>query len=111
MARFKFNHQDVTLLASHPPPPVGTYHFDYRNDQLTKLAERINSTEGELILTGDLNTSSYSTHFKKLVNSTDLIDTRAGFGILPSWPTWFPLANITLDHCLISSGLAVKSEK
>lgn len=100
----------ITLLTTHPLPPVGSWYFEHRNDQLGEITSFINShADGEVILIGDLNTSSFSIHFKKLLNETGLVDSRSGFGILPTWPTWFPLANTTLDHCLISKGISVKN--
>lgn len=99
------------LIATHPLPPIGADYFQYRNTQLAALGSYIAGLNSEIILIGDLNTSSYSTHFKKLISTAKLIDTRRGFGELTTWPTWFSPARTTLDHCLISAGLSVKSRK
>lgn len=99
------------FIATHPLPPVDTWYFDHRNTQLAELAELVSEQETEVIVIGDLNTSSYSTHFKSLVSNTELIDTRRGFGQLTTWPTWFNLARTTLDHCLVTKGISIKSRE
>ncbi|MDW3195901.1 MAG: endonuclease/exonuclease/phosphatase family protein [Cytophagales bacterium] len=101
----------VQLIATHPLPPVGADYFQHRNSQLAELGLYIAELDSEVILIGDLNTTSFSTHFKKLTSTAKLIDTRRGFGELTTWPTWFSPARTTLDHCLISAGLSVKSRK
>lgn len=110
-AQFNIGKDSLTILATHPLPPVGKEYFDSRNDQLMALSNFAVSAKNELILIGDLNCSSFSNHFKKLIKNTNLIDTRKGFGILPTWPTWFSLAKTTLDHCLVSEGITVKSRR
>jgi endonuclease/exonuclease/phosphatase (EEP) superfamily protein YafD len=106
---FKLGHDRLTLLATHPLPPVGREYFDSRNSQLFALSNYAIQSKNELILIGDLNCSSFSNHFKILIKDANLIDTRNGFGILSTWPTWFSMMKTTLDHCLISEGLSVKS--
>jgi len=108
---FKINNRKVQLLATHPLPPMGKQTFDLRNNQLKAIARLAKASKSEFILMGDLNTSSYSTHFKRLIEDSNLKDSRKGFGILATWPTWFSPASITLDHCLVSKGIVVKSRK
>jgi len=106
---FWIGNSRVRLIATHPLPPVNTDYFKHRNAQLSEIATLASELDSEVVLIGDLNTSSFSTHFKSLVEESGLIDSRKGFGVLTSWPTWFGLARTTLDHCLISKGLLVKS--
>ncbi|MEM6737986.1 MAG: endonuclease/exonuclease/phosphatase family protein [Bacteroidota bacterium] len=101
----------IRLIATHPLPPVRSDYFEYRNMQLSELGSYIAELNSEVILIGDLNTSSFSTHFKNLASTARLIDTRKGFGQLTTWPTWFNLARTTLDHCLVTEGISVKSRE
>jgi endonuclease/exonuclease/phosphatase (EEP) superfamily protein YafD len=101
----------IRLIATHPLPPVDPWYFDYRNTQLSELSTVVSGLDGEAVVIGDLNTSSFSIHFKKLISNTQLIDSRRGFGQLTTWPTWFDLARTTLDHCLITQGIYVKSRE
>lgn len=108
---FRIANTAVTLLATHPLPPVGNDYFEHRNLQLSELGKFVSNAKNEIVLIGDLNTSSFSIHFKKLIRESKLIDSRNGFGLLTTWPTWFSLAGTTLDHCLISKGISVKARE
>jgi len=94
------------VLATHPLPPWGTMYSQYRNEQLDRLPEYVSSTLPFLLL-GDLNTTPWSYHFRKLVRRSGLIDSSKGRGIQPSWPTSNPLLLIPLDHCLHSADLFI----
>lgn len=106
----KSKNQTITILATHPTPPIGSEYTEYRNSQLIEIA-KLTKGRSNLVVLGDLNTTSYSTHFKSLLNNGNLKDSRKGFGIQSSWPTWFSPASITLDHCLVSNDIVVKSRK
>jgi len=108
---FKVDNTDITLIASHPLPPVGSHFFDQRNLQLEQLGRLVAGAKNEVVLVGDLNISSFSTHFKQLISNSGLSDSRKGFGLLTTWPTWFGLAQTTLDHCLISNDIGVKARE
>ena len=101
----------VTFIATHPLPPISYEEFESRNSQLSELAKISSEIDHEVILIGDLNTSSFSAHFKDLVKRSNLIDSRKGFGLKTSWPVGAELFHITLDHCLISDGLFIKTRE
>jgi len=101
----------VSLIATHPLPPIGYENAKKRNAQLYDLSSHVIELDTEVIVVGDLNTSSFSSHFKHLLKAANLVDSRKGFGLLPSWPTYFYLLKTTLDHCLVSSGIQVKSRE
>jgi endonuclease/exonuclease/phosphatase (EEP) superfamily protein YafD len=66
---------------------------------------------GALVLLGDLNTTSWSPHFRDLINTAGLKDSRAGFGIQPTWPAGTPPLWIPLDHCLVSPEIKVHDRR
>lgn len=99
------------LITTHPLPPIGEMYTDSRNSQLRDLAKFTSTSNENFVVLGDLNTSSYSPHFKSLLEQGKLYDSRKGFGIQSSWPTWFPLASTTLDHCLATKNIRIKSRK
>ena len=109
--QIKVKDQTLNILGTHPLPPVGRTYSNHRNSQLESIALLASETTNHFIVLGDLNTTSYSHHFKKLLKNGNLIDSRKGFGIQGSWPTWLPLASITLDHCLASKDVIIKSRK
>jgi endonuclease/exonuclease/phosphatase (EEP) superfamily protein YafD len=57
---------------------------------------------------GDLNTTSWSPYFRDLVADSGLLDSRRGFGVEPSWPSFgLPLLRIPIDHGLVSPAVSV----
>jgi len=113
MARLRIDDTEFTLLTTHPAPPMGGAHFKHRNRQLEAVAEYVRSVRRPIILVGDLNTTPWSLHFKKLLRRGGLLDSRHGHGIQATWPvpTLLPLLRIPLDHVLHSPEIAVLRRK
>lgn len=101
----------LALLAAHPPPPVSAELFAVRNDQLRQAAALLRRLGARTVLLGDLNTSPWSPFFVRLLQQSGLSSAREGFGLLPTWPSFFPPAMIPIDHCLISRDARVKGVK
>lgn len=97
----------ATFVTTHPAPPLGDAGFDARNIQLANIAAVIAEAAGPRVLIGDLNTSMWGEQYELLVEKTNLVDARHGFGVLPSWPTQLPFAMIPIDHCLVSEEFRV----
>ena len=103
---FVINKKSVTIIATHPVPPISQQAFENRNKQLQYVVNHRSNFAKHLIVVGDFNTSSFSNQFNRLTEN-DLKDSRIGFGLLPTWPAnFFPLQT-TLDHCLISENINV----
>ena len=98
----------VTLVTTHPQPPLDDRGYDARNIQLLSIAETIASIPGPRILAGDLNTAMWGRNYRRLIEVSGLTDARKGFGVLPSWPTQLPFAMIPIDHCLVSEDVMVR---
>ncbi|WP_324719376.1 endonuclease/exonuclease/phosphatase family protein [Salinimicrobium sp. HB62] len=97
----------VSILATHPVPPVGQAAFELRNEQLQAIEELSATQAGNFIVVGDLNTSSYSTHFQNLLLKGELRDSRKGSGIAATWPADLPFMRTTLDHFLLKGSMKV----
>ena len=115
VARLTITGKPVTLLATHPLPPVKPSLFQSRNQQFDRIIQYLTGINNRIILAGDLNTTMWSPYYRRLVDRTNLNNARKGFGILPTWftkgtytqiPDWSTsLFSIPIDHCLISPGL------
>ena len=106
LGTFQLGGQAVTLIATHPRPPVGQTQFLERNRHLADLGKLVRENPNQVMVIGDLNISSFSVHFSDLLDTSGLTDSRAGFGPQATWPSWgFPLRT-TLDHCLLTPRLA-----
>ena len=97
----------VTIVSTHPIPPVGEIGYDARSEQLASIVDLLGTIGGPKVLIGDLNISMWSHLYKQFEASTGLTNTRKGFGALPTWPRQLPFGRIPIDHCLVSPHFTV----
>jgi endonuclease/exonuclease/phosphatase (EEP) superfamily protein YafD len=97
-ARVGLDGHELTIRVVHAPRPGRLHHL-----------ERDLRWDGGCILVGDLNTTSTSPAFDRLIERTGLRDSRRGFGREPTW-TLRKLGlslSIAIDHVLVGADLAV----
>lgn len=97
----------LTVISTHPTIPLGRRGFELRNEQLTFVARLAAEAQGSVVLIGDLNTTMWSHSYRSMLSLSGLRDARRGFGVMPSWPTFMPIAMIPIDHAFVSDDLAV----
>lgn len=103
--------RQLTVVGTHPLPPVSESNTALRNEHLQRLATLVAELEGPVIVIGDLNTTSWSPYFRELIATSRLRDSRRGFGIQPTWPFSFWLLRIPIDHALVSKEIEVTSRQ
>lgn len=97
----------VSVMATHPCPPVTAQSFRLRNNQLEQVAAYLD-TRGPAILIGDINTTMWSPWYRRIERRTGMVNARLGHGVLPSWPTFLPAAaRIPIDQCLVTPDITV----
>ncbi len=111
LAKFSIGRKSVDILFTHPLPPATQHYFQWRNEQFSQIAALRSQFNDNLIVLGDLNTTSWSYYFKDFVGSMKLRDSRAGYGLQTTWPTMMPFLGITIDHCLVSPNIYVLKRK
>lgn len=109
--QLRWNENLVTLIGTHPVPPMNTSMFQSRNRHLQSLATHVSALEGPVIVAGDLNITPWSAHFHKLLQESRLVDSRTGFGLQASWPVYFLPASIPIDHILVSEQIRVQDRR
>ncbi|MDH3490488.1 MAG: endonuclease/exonuclease/phosphatase family protein [Gammaproteobacteria bacterium] len=107
VATMTVNDETLTLISTHPTIPVSQSQYEARNEQLRSIAALANRAAGAVVLSGDLNATVWGRNYRKLEETTGLRNTRRGFGILPTWPTYLPFAMIPIDHALVSDSIGV----
>ncbi|WP_419810234.1 endonuclease/exonuclease/phosphatase family protein [Bacterioplanoides sp.] len=101
--------EGITLLATHPLPPITKDMLQQRDTQLLQAAAEAAQPAGPVIMLGDFNITPWSSAFKQSAELAGLSNCRNGFGILPTWPASLtsPLLMIPIDHCLVSNHFQV----
>ncbi|MBC8506189.1 MAG: endonuclease/exonuclease/phosphatase family protein [Anaerolineales bacterium] len=97
----------MTFVVTHPVPPKSEKITWHRNIQMSELADYIAGLDDTVILAGDLNATSWSPFFGEWLKVSQLRDSRRGFGIQPTWPTYNWLFLVPIDHFLITSDVYV----
>ena len=108
LADFLVDGKLVTVLATHPVPPLPNQaRFERRNKQFELMKQEIDkSIAANIILIGDLNSTVYSPNFK-LVQSDKMKDARSGFGLNNSWNAMIPILRTNIDQCWVSKPIKV----
>ena len=99
----------LTVIGTHPLPPIGAWNAASRDGQLKEIAAKAKQTAGAVIVCGDLNATSWSPAFQTLLQRSGLRDSRLGFGVQPSWFAAGSLVRIPIDHVLVSDSVAIKN--
>lgn len=92
----------VHVMNVHLPSPESRKFIEIRLAQYAWLTEYLAGLDGPAIVAGDFNCTMWSPLYKRLVGRGDLVNTRQGYGMMP---TWLPLAGslhlLPIDHILV----------
>lgn len=110
-ARVQIHDRRLTVVATHPLPPIGAGQSRTRNRQLAELPGLITDRSAPVLLLGDLNVSPWSSHFRRLLEDGGLQDSSAGRGLYPTWPVHLPIFLIPIDHVLHSADLTILDKR
>jgi endonuclease/exonuclease/phosphatase (EEP) superfamily protein YafD len=105
-ARLSRDGQELTLIGTHPLPPVGKLQSISRNSQLTEIARYVQSLGQAAMVLGDLNSTPWCEGMRSL-RSLGSLDFRA---TSPPWqPTWRvnSVLAIPIDHVLCTPPLVI----
>lgn len=111
LARFDVAGRPLTVIGTHPVPPVSAKYVGYRDEQLALLARQATVTPGAVLLLGDLNMTSNMPTFGQFASASGLRDSRQGFGVQATWPSYMPPMRIAIDHCLVSGNVIVDGRR
>jgi endonuclease/exonuclease/phosphatase (EEP) superfamily protein YafD len=97
----------VSIIGTHPLPPVGAERSKERNAQLAELPSIVMEQKYPVLLIGDLNVTPFSYWFRHLLSESGLKNSMQGFGHQPSWPSGQFFLRIPLDHMLHSPEIII----
>ena len=97
----------ISIIATHPLPPINADYSRHRNHQLAALPDLVKMQQHPVLLMGDLNTSPWSSCFTRLLRDSGLKNSMESFGFQPTWPANMPFLRIPLDHALHSPEIKI----
>lgn len=120
IATVEMPNHPVRLVAAHPPPPIRAELLAVRDRQLDGIGKYIQAQQAQnlpFVVAGDLNITPWSPNYRRFERRAGLVNTRRGFGLLPTWPqdavypqtgsALFALMQIPIDHCLVGAGIGI----
>jgi endonuclease/exonuclease/phosphatase (EEP) superfamily protein YafD len=106
-AWYELDGRPLTVVGTHPPPPLNKDDLEDRDQQLAAIIEYASAQSEATIVAGDFNVTTWSPIFQDMLFDSDLREARRGFGLHPTWPTSFLPLGVPFDHILVSPGVAV----
>lgn len=100
--------EELAVLGTHPLAPSEEERAELRDAQLAFAGQWAAGQTGAVIVVGDLNSTPWSWPFRRLLSTTDLINSQTGFGLQPSFSSKANLLlRVPIDHLLHSPALEV----
>lgn len=92
------------IAAVHLFSPTNAFRAKIRNEQLAELTQILGESKHTLpvAVIGDFNAAPWTSCIRNFLDETNLRDSRQGFGLHASWPTFAPLASVPIDHAFLS---------
>ena len=104
----------IKFIATHAYPQLyfGHQGWQIRNQHLeVGIGDYVKTLPEPVIVMGDLNVSMWSPFYHSMIERSGLVNTRQGFGILPTQSTvnpQFAALSAPIDHCLVSPDIQVR---
>lgn len=107
IARLSVDGTRLSVILTHPIPPVSGDALASQERQLTAVAARVHELDAPVVVMGDLNATPWSSPFRDFIAQSGLCDSRAGFGIQASFPAASAILRIPIDHVLTSCHVGI----
>jgi endonuclease/exonuclease/phosphatase (EEP) superfamily protein YafD len=102
----------VAVLGIHPLAPFPDDQTERRRFQFEFASLWAAARQGPRVIVGDFNASPWSDSFRRLRTATGLRNSQSGYGLELSYPAdASPLLQVSIDHLLHSSELAVADRR
>jgi hypothetical protein len=95
----KLNFKGFNLVVAHSFPPISEIGLQENKTYLKTIEHITSSSKGPLIVTGDFNCTLWGDALKPIIQAGLKRTNRMGIGF--TWPTYFPLFMMQIDHIFI----------
>ena len=101
----------LVVIGVHTLPPIGNDLSAARNAHLEDLTALARNAGAAVIMAGDFNLTPWSPYYRRLVREAGLTSAARGKLWQPTWPAWFPLAGLPIDHVFVKGGIRIRSSR
>jgi endonuclease/exonuclease/phosphatase (EEP) superfamily protein YafD len=96
----------IVIYAIHSRPASNEADASLRDVYFAEVIDLASQETDPTVVVGDFQSGSWSHTFRELVSEADLVDSRTGYGIQPTWPAdRLPLTKLAFDHLVHSPDL------
>jgi endonuclease/exonuclease/phosphatase (EEP) superfamily protein YafD len=101
----RYHGERLNFVSVHTATPI--WSIESRDTTFENIANALKKKmPADLVIAGDFNATPFCPAMKKLLADAHVTSSRAGHGILPSWPAFLPsFLRIPIDHVLLGPGL------
>ncbi len=105
--------QSVILVHAHLTSPTSMNRWNKREKQISQLHELVETLDRHphIVMVGDFNATTHCYSLWQLLEQTRMRDSRRGFGLQNSWPSWFWPLRICIDHVFVSQHVHVHDRR
>lgn len=107
-AKINLKGRDYQVFSAHPKPAFNKKWKKERDAYFKEMKHFANHSDLPVIVLGDFNSVPWETHFIDFLKNTNLKSTLDGHGYKVTWPAFFPLIGVPMDHILISENIEYK---
>lgn len=100
------NDEEFLLGAVHPPPSISSHWHKTRLSYFDDLSTYLNGYPMPKLIMGDFNAVLWGLDFKRFLNKSNLISALLKQRYKMTWPTFFPVFGIPMDHILLSKDIS-----
>lgn len=93
------------VFSAHPKPALNKAWHQERETYFAEIKPIIASSTLPVIVLGDFNSVPWETHFTAFLEDTNLRSTVEDTGYKMTWPVYFPLLGVPMDHILLTKGI------
>lgn len=104
-AKIHFHGHDYRIFSAHPRPAINKKYYTARQTYFREFANIINQETLPVIALGDFNSVPWERHFENFLLKTQLKSTMFTCGYRITWPRYFWLAGVPMDHILVSKSV------
>lgn len=105
-ARTNISDKTYQVYSAHPKPALSSDWFKERRAYFKEIQPIISQSKLPVLVLGDFNSVPWEHHFKRFMRETNLQSTLCHKGYKITWPVYFPLLGVPMDHILISKNNA-----